>query len=117
MTRQDLRERTRALALRVIRLVKSLPNDVIGREIGRQVLRSGTSVGANYRAACRARSKREFIAKLGICLEEADETVYWMELLVESQAVPEQRMSDLIDECNQVVAILVTAINTGKANG
>lgn len=84
MTTEELKQRTKQFALRNIKLVQSLPSEDVARTIGRQLLRSGTSVGANYRAACRARSDAEFRAKLGIVEEEADESAYWMELLVES---------------------------------
>lgn len=89
----DLTARTKSFALRVIRLVDSLPQTGSAGVIGRQLLRSGTSVGANYRAACRARSKREFVAKLGIVEEECDESIYWMELLGKGGLVPEERLA------------------------
>jgi four helix bundle protein len=85
-----------------------------GRHIGGQLLRSGTSVGANYRAACRARSPAEFCAKLGIVEEEADESIYWMELLVEGQLVPERLLSNLVKEANEIVALVVASIKTAR---
>jgi four helix bundle protein len=107
---QDLKERTKQFALRVIRLVKSLPNDDVGRVIAKQLLRSATSVGANYRAACRARSPAEFCAKMGIVEEEADESAYWMELLIEAEIVKPELLVELFAEANELVAITVASI-------
>jgi four helix bundle protein len=106
--RLDLRIRTKQFALRVIRLCAALPRGLATDVIGRQVLRSATSVGANFREAHRARSNAEFISKLGDCLRELDETSYWFELLVEGELIPASRLSALIDECNQLLAILTT---------
>ncbi|MCI0354132.1 MAG: four helix bundle protein [Acidobacteria bacterium] len=100
-----LRTRTKQFALRVIRLVRSLPGTAEARVIGGQVLRSATAIGANYRAAGRGRSRAEFAAKIGIVLEEADETVYWLELLVEGGVVAEKRMEALLHEGEQLVRI------------
>lgn len=113
---RDLKDRTRAFALRVIRLTEALPKNRVGEVIGRQLLRSGTSVGANYRAACRAKSNADFIAKLGIVEEEVDESIYWMELLVEAGAMKQERIASLIDEANELLAITVASIKTAKAN-
>jgi four helix bundle protein len=110
----DLRPRTKAYALRIIRLVESLPHDRTADVIGKQLLRSATSVGANYRAACRSRSPADFVAKMGIVEEEADESLYWMELLVESGLIPQQRLTDLMEEGNQLVAITVASIKTAR---
>ena len=110
----ELQTRTKAFALRVIRLVEALPRDYTSEVIGKQLLRSGTSVGANYRSACRARSAGDFIAKLKIVEEEADESLYWMELLVESGLVPEQRLAALIEEGNALVAMTVASIKTKR---
>jgi four helix bundle protein len=107
-----LRNRTKRFALRVIRLVGSLPKTDAARVIGRQLLRSGTSIGANYRAAGRGRSRAEFSAKLGVALEEADETVYWLELLVESGIVPERRMHEIVQEANELVKIFAASRQT-----
>jgi len=115
MTPGEMKERTKAFALRVIRAAKALPNDVVSRELGRQLLRSGTSVGANYRAACRARSRAEFLAKLGIVEEEADESVYWMELLIESGTVTNRRLGPLMREAQEILAIVVSSINTARS--
>src|SRR5882672_8856886 len=98
MTRAELVERTKQFALAVVTLVEDLPAGRTADVIGKQLLRSGTSVGANYRAACRARSRREFIAKMGIVEEEADESAFWLELLVEAELVPAPRVATLRDE-------------------
>ena len=111
---RDLRERTKAFALRVIRMAQALPKSRVGAVIGGQVLRSGTSVGANYRAACRARSQAEFISKMHVVLEEADESRYWMELLVEAHLIPQQRLEGLMKEADELVAITVASINTAR---
>ncbi len=96
MTNRDLKERTKSYALEVIQLVETLPKSGTADVIGRQLLRCATSAGANYRAACRARSQADFIAKMGIVEEEADESMYWMELLVSSGILPQQRLTDLM---------------------
>ena len=106
--RVDLRIRTKRFALRVIRLYGALPERVETDVIGRQVLRSGTSVGANFREAHRARSDAEFISKLGDCLKELEETAYWFELLVEAGFVAAPLLTPLQDECNQLIAVLTT---------
>ena len=112
----DLKERTKAFAIRVIRLVSSLERGQAADVIGKQLLRSATSVGANYRAARRARSQAEFIAKMGIVEEEADESLYWIELLVAANLVDEQRVQNLLDETNELLAIIVTSIRTARRN-
>ena len=114
MTQQEMKARTKRFALRIIRLVDSLPHTRSAEVIGKQLLRSGTSVGANYRSACRAKSTADFISKLAIVEEEADESVYWMELIVESDIVAPALLADLIDEGNQIVSIVVSAIKTSK---
>ena len=111
---RELQARTKAFALRIIRMFRSLPNSAEARIIGRQVLRSGTSVAANYRAVCRARSKPEFTAKLGVVVEEADETVFWLELLVESGIVPEERLRGLMKEANEFLAIFAASRQTAR---
>jgi four helix bundle protein len=110
----DLRTRTKNYARRVIRLFTSLPKDAVSQTLGRQMLRSGTSVGANYREAYRARSKAEFIAKVGECLREVDETAYWLELLVDEKIVPQNTTADLLDETDQLTAIFVTILKSSK---
>ena len=111
---RDLKERSRAYALRIIKLVERLQPTQTTKVIGNQLLRSGTSVAANYRAACRARSTAEFLAKLGIVEEETDESVFWMELLVQSGAVQHDLVADLIREGNELCAIWVASINTAR---
>ena len=114
--RPDLRERTKQYALRIIRLVEALPDTVVAQVIARQLLRAGTSVGANYRAACRSRSQAEFIAKMGIVEEEADESLYWMELLVESRLVRLEQLAPLMQEGDELVAMTVASIKTARKN-
>jgi four helix bundle protein len=106
--RVALRVRTKQFALRVIKLFGALPNRVEAQVIGKQVLRSRTAIGANFREAHRARSDVEFVSKLGDCLKELEETCYWMELLVEGEIVPANRLAALQDECNQLSAIMTT---------
>ncbi len=110
----DLKKRTKDFALRVIRMFCALPKTTEAQILGKQVLRSATSVGANYREAHRARSKAEFIAKTGDCLREIEETAYWFELLAESQIVPEMKLSSLCQECDELIAIFVTIIKRAK---
>jgi four helix bundle protein len=111
---RDLRERTKSFALQVIEMYSNLPKSPQAQVLGNQVLRSGTSVGANYREAWRARSRAEFIAKLGDCLKELDETAYWLELLAESHIVPSSNLNALRDERNQLIAIFTTSVKTSK---
>ncbi|MCI0458466.1 MAG: four helix bundle protein [Gemmataceae bacterium] len=112
---QDLRARTKAFALRILRLYAALDKTSIEAQvIGKQMLRSGTSVGAHYREAHRARSTPEFISKLEVGLQELDETSYWLELLVEGQIVPESRLADLCKEIQELTAILVSSVKTAK---
>ena len=111
---QDLKTRTKSFALRIIRMYAALSKETVAQVLGKQVLRSGTSVGANYREANRGRSKAEFIAKMGNCLKELDETEYWLELLVESGTVTQSKLSSLLDETGQLTAIFITIINKAK---
>ena len=110
----ELKKRTKRFAIRVITMFRSLPRSEEARIIGRQVLRSGTSVAANYRAVCRARSRAEFIAKVGIVVEEADETVFWLELLIESSIVRESQLRPLLLEANELLAIFAASQHTAK---
>lgn len=110
----DLKQRTKQFALRIIRLFRSLPKTGDAQVIGKQVLRSGTSVGAQYREACRSRSDSEFISKMTSSLQELDETAYWLELLVESEIVPAEKLAELQDETEQLTAIFVASIKTKK---
>lgn len=114
MERHDYRTRTKQFALRIIRLVDALHSDRVSRTLGAQLLRSGTSVAANYRSAQRARSAAEFAAKMGIVEEEADESVFWMELLVESGRLPPRRLAALQQEGSELVAIAVASIRTTR---
>jgi four helix bundle protein len=113
---EELKQRSKQYALRVIRLCESLPNTQTAQIIGKQLLRSGTSVGANYRAACRAKSPADFISKLGTAEEELDETLYWIEILIESNIVAEKRLTELTQEGNELLAIFVASITTAKRN-
>ena len=114
--KKDLKERTKRFALLVIKMYSTLPKTKIAQVIGGQVLRSGTSVGANYREASRARSKAEFIAKMGDCLKELDESLYWFELLVEGGVAPEVKLVQLTEEAHELIAIFVTIIKNTKKN-
>ncbi len=105
---RDLRPRTKSFARRIIRLFVALPRGPVAQVLGKQALRAGTSVGANYREADRARSKAEFASKIGDCLKEADETLYWLELLSDEQVVAAKRLAPLIEEANELVSIFVT---------
>ena len=116
MNEEDLKKRTKLFALRIIKLVAALPNTVVGRCIKGQLVRAGTSVGANYRAACRARSRAEYIARLGVVEEEADESGYWMELIVESGLMRLRLLQPLLAEANELVAIMVSSRMTASRN-
>jgi len=111
---RDLRDRTKSFALRTIRMFAALPKTAEARVLGKQVLRSGTSIGANYREAFRGRTRAEFIAKCGDCLREIEETAYWLELLVESGIVAADKLSPLRDEIDQLTAIFVTILKRSK---
>src|SRR5437588_10151138 len=114
MTPDDLKQRTKQFSLRVLKLVAALPKNLAGRTIGGQLVRAGTSVGANYRAACRARSKVEFIAKIGVVLEEADEGVFWIELLGDTGTVKAARLDDLLREAKELTAIFTSSQLTAR---
>ncbi|MGH9530799.1 MAG: four helix bundle protein [Terriglobales bacterium] len=109
-----LRVRTKAFGLRIIRLFRALPRSPEAQIIGKQLLRCGTSVGANYRAACRGRSRQEFVAKLGIVVEEADEAIYWLEMLVDAGIVPAKRLKELLAEAHELTAIFTAAQHTSR---
>ena len=115
MDQEAMRGRTKEFAQQVINLCKRLPNTREGRLVGDQLFKAGTAVGANYRAACRARSKADFIAKLGIVLEEADESLYWLEILDEGKIIKTPFLAPLMSEADELVAIFVTSLNTAKA--
>ncbi len=112
---RDLGPRTKMFARQVIRLYSGLPKDTVAQVLGKQALRAGTSVGANYREANRARSKAEFISKMGDCLKEADETVYWLELLFDERIVPSEKVEGLLKESRELVAIFVAIIKSARS--
>jgi four helix bundle protein len=112
---QQLKHRTKTFALRVMRLVDTLPDTRSADVVGKQLLRAATSVGANYRAACRPKSTNDMINKLKIVEEEADESTYWMELLVEAEMVSEARLADLMNESNEILAMTVASVKTLRA--
>lgn len=115
LRRQDLRLRTRQFALRIIKLVASLPKTGPGKIIGSQILRSGTSVGANYAEAFRSRSKPDYISKHGVCLQELEETAYWLDLLTDAEIVKPARLSPLKQETSELIAIFVSIIKSTKS--
>jgi four helix bundle protein len=110
----DLRQRTKEFGLHIVRMFSRLPKTTEAQVLGKQVLRSGTSVGANYREAYRARSRAEFIAKCGDSLRELEETAYWLELLVDANCVTSERLSLLRRECDELIAIFVTILKSSK---
>ncbi len=112
MDERAFKQRTKQLGISVVRLLEQLPNNRTTDILGRQLLRSATSVGANYRAACRGRSKADVIAKLGIVEEEADETLYWLEILVETEHLSARHAQPLIDEAEEIIAMVVASIRT-----
>ncbi len=114
MNSTEMKSRTKEFAKKIIELCRALPNNREGRLIGNQVFKSGTSVAANYRAACRGRSKAEFVSKLGIVLEEGDETLFWLELINEMEICDENLVPSLMQECDEIVAIVVSSIKTAK---
>ena len=111
---ENLKKRTKKFALRVIKLYAVLPKDTISQVIGNQLLRSGTSVGAHYREGLRARSNAEFISKIEVALQELEESIYWMELIVESGIFPEVKMKNILEEANELTAIFVTIVKKTK---
>ncbi len=116
MTSDELKLRTKKFSLRIINLIQHLPNNSIGYVVGKQLLRSATSVGANYRAACRSRSKTEFISKIRIVEEEADESVYWIEIINESKLFNEKRLMEILREAVELTAIFTSIGKTSKRN-
>jgi four helix bundle protein len=111
---QDLRDRTKSFAVRIVRLYRSLPYKADAQVLGKQLLRSGTAVAANYRAACRARSRAEWIAKIGIVVEEADESLFWLEMLIDCQLVSAKKLQALIKEGHELSAIFTASRHTAK---
>jgi len=110
----ELKGRTKSFAIRIVTLFRSLPRSPDAQTLGKQLLRSGTSVAANYRAVCRSRSRAEFIAKMGVVMEEADESVFWLELLSETGVVKAERAKNLLEEANELVAIFGASLRTAK---
>jgi len=117
MNNENLKLRTKQFALRIIKLVESLSRDTTANILGRQLLRAGTSVGANYRAACRSKSVADFISKMGTVEEEADESGYWMELLVDADKIRPVKITALLEEANELTAIAVASIRTARKSG
>ncbi len=115
MNADDLKKRTKRFALRILKLVSALPNTVQGRTVGGQLARAGTSVGSNYRAACRGRSRAEFVAKLGIVIEEADESGFWLELIIEAGLLRAELVQPLLDEANELTSIMTRSHMTAAA--
>jgi four helix bundle protein len=112
MTERELLQRTKQFALRIFKLVGALPQTIQGRAVAAQLIRSGTSVAANYRAACRARSKPEFVAKLGVVEEEADESAFWLELIMETNLLSATKVEPLLSEASEIVAIMASSKKT-----
>jgi four helix bundle protein len=116
MTRNEMKKRTKAYANRVVKLCGALSDDWIAQTLGKQLLRSGTSVGANYRAVCRAKSNSDFINKLRIVEEECDESLFWMELLVDNNLIKPSRLDELMREADEILAIVVSSVKTARAS-
>jgi four helix bundle protein len=113
---KELQDRTKKFAVRIIKAFTGLPKNEAARVVGRQFLRSGTSLAANYRAACRARSAADFISKIAVVTEEADETLFWFELLIESKLIGVKSIQPLMSECNELLKIFSASLSTAKAN-
>jgi four helix bundle protein len=116
MTKDELKLRTKKFALMIIKLVEDLPNTLPGRTIGNQIIRSGTSVAANYRSACRSRSNADFISKITIVEEECDETLFWLELIVEGNLLKKEKLNDMIKEADELTAIFTASGKTARKN-
>ena len=114
MDREDFKKRTKQYSLRIIKLVRVLLHTAEGKVIGNQLLQSGTSVGANYRVACRARSMAEFISKLGVVIEEADESAFWLELIIESRLIKKELVEPLLKETNEIISIMAASLKSSK---
>jgi four helix bundle protein len=115
MDADDLKKRTKAFALRILKLVAALPDTVQGRTVAGQLVRAGTSVGSNYRAACRARSQAEFVAKIGVVLEEADESAFWLEVIIEGELLRARLVQPLLDEANELLRIMARSRITASS--
>jgi four helix bundle protein len=116
MTREEMKARTKSFANRIVKLCEALPDKWIAKTLGRQLLRSGTSVAANYRAICRAKSNADFINKLRVVEEECDESLFWMELLVENNLVKPARLNALMKEANEILSIVVASAKTARTS-
>ena len=116
-TPKDLKDRTKRFAVSAIQLCRELPTTLDGRRVGQQLIDASTSVAANYRATCRARSRAEFIAKMGTVLEESDESLFWLELIVDATLAPRQRVEKLLIEADELTAIFTASVKTAKENG
>ena len=116
MDAEELKQRTKLFALRVMKLVEALPKNTQGRAIGGQLIRAGSSVGANYRAACRGRTRAEFIAKLGVVEEEADESAFWLELIIEGSLLKARLVEPLLHEANELTRIMASSRTTAKSS-
>ena len=116
MKKEELKERTKKFALIMIKLVEELPNTLVGRTIGNQIIRSGTSVAANYRAACRARSNADFISKITIVEEECDETLFWLELISDANLLKKEKLHDIVKEADELTAIFTASGKTARSN-
>ena len=116
MTKDDLKTRTKQFALRVMKLVDALPRSLSGRAVGNQLVRSGTAVGANYRTACRARSRKEFLSRLGVVEEEADESGYWLELIADGALLKPKQVGALLQESAELTRIFAAAIKTTRTS-
>jgi len=117
MTREEMRSRTKGYAKRIVKLCSALPGNWVAQTLGKQLLRCGTSVGANYRAVCRAKSTSDFINKFRIVEEECDESLFWMELLVDNKLVRSSRLKALMQEADEIMAIIVASAKTARSSG
>lgn len=113
---EDLKKRTKEYALRIIKITEALPKTQTGKAVGNQLIRCGTSVGANYRAVCRARSRAEFIAKLGIVIEEADESAFWLEIIIESKLLKKELVEPLLNETYEILSIMISSSKSARKN-
>ena len=116
MTADELKHRTKTFAVEIVKLARKLPNDVATHHFAGQLVRSGTAVGSNYRASCRAKSRADFVSKMTTVEEEADETLFWLELLVETDTVPRTRVATIMDEAEQLLRVVVASIKTARGN-
>lgn len=116
MDQEELKKRTKTFGLRILNLADALPKSAKGRTVAEQIIRSGMSVGANYRAACRARSKAEFVSKLGTVIEEADESAFWIEVIIEAKLLKENLVASLLTEANEIIAIMTSSRKTAQSS-